>query len=89
MENIPNHADSRPKARSQLPKFYNPAEDLYIDILAKRNRRATPTRVTSMITAFISKAIFATTVLRRSHMSGLYARVSGVCVFLSVQSRGS
>ncbi|KFM59437.1 Transposable element Tc1 transposase, partial [Stegodyphus mimosarum] len=65
------------------------AEDRYIAIVAKRNRRTTSTRVTSMVTASIGKAISAATVRRRLHMSGLYARVSRVCVPLSVQSRGA
>ncbi|GFX20821.1 HTH_Tnp_Tc3_2 domain-containing protein [Trichonephila clavipes] len=42
-------------------------------IVAKRNRRATSTRVASMVTASISKAISAVTVRRRLHMNGLYA----------------
>ncbi|KFM76252.1 hypothetical protein X975_22771, partial [Stegodyphus mimosarum] len=42
-----------------------------------------------MVTASIGKAIFAATVSRRLHMSGLYARVPLVCVPLPVQSRGA
>ncbi|GFW43008.1 transposable element Tcb1 transposase [Trichonephila clavipes] len=53
----------------------------------KRNRRETSTRVTSMVTASIGKAISAATVRRRLHMNVLYARVPRVCVPLSVQSR--
>ncbi|GFT05607.1 transposable element Tc1 transposase [Trichonephila clavipes] len=60
----------------------------YANMLAKRNRRATFTRVPSMVTASIGKAISAVTVRRRLHMNGLYSRVSRVCVPLSVQSRG-
>ncbi|KFM62446.1 hypothetical protein X975_04880, partial [Stegodyphus mimosarum] len=71
------------------PRVTIPAEDRYIAIVAKRNLRATSTRVTSMDTASIGKAISAATVRRRLHMSGLYARVSRVCVPLSVQSRGA
>ncbi|GFT13079.1 HTH_Tnp_Tc3_2 domain-containing protein [Trichonephila clavipes] len=56
---------------------------------AKRNRRATSTRVQSMVTASIVKAISAATVCRKLHMNGLYARVSRVCVPLAVQSRGA
>ncbi|GFU94551.1 transposable element Tcb2 transposase [Trichonephila clavipes] len=59
------------------------------DELAKLNRRVTSTRVTSMVTASIGKAISAATVRRRLHMNGLYARVPRVCVPLSVQSRGA
>ncbi|GFW21276.1 HTH_Tnp_Tc3_2 domain-containing protein [Trichonephila clavipes] len=69
------------------PRFTTPAEDRYIAIVAKLNRRATSTRVTSMVTASIGKAISAATVRRRLHMNGLYARVPRICVPLSVQSR--
>ncbi|GFS49451.1 HTH_Tnp_Tc3_2 domain-containing protein [Trichonephila clavipes] len=88
METIPNHTDSCTKARRWSPKVV-PAEDRYIAIVAKRNRRATSTRVTSIVTASIGKAISAATVRRRLHMNGLYARVPRVCVPLSVQSRGA
>ncbi|GFV97499.1 transposable element Tc1 transposase [Trichonephila clavipes] len=56
---------------------------------AKRNRRVTSTRVTSMVTASIGKAISAATVRRRLHMNGLYFGVPRVCIPLSVQSRGA
>ena len=59
-------------------RVITPAEDPYIAILAKRNRRAIFTRVTSMVTASIGEAISAATVRRRLHMSGLYARVPRV-----------
>ncbi|GFX13875.1 transposable element Tcb1 transposase [Trichonephila clavipes] len=64
-------------------------EDPYIAIVAKRNHRATSTRGTSMVTASIGKAISVSTVRRRLHMNGLYARVPQVCVPLSIQSRGA
>ncbi|GFV13920.1 transposable element Tcb1 transposase [Trichonephila clavipes] len=71
METIPNHTDSCQKARRRSLKGYNPAEGRYIAIVAKRNHRATSTRVTSMVTASIGKAIYAATVRRRLHMNGL------------------
>ncbi|GFT30770.1 HTH_Tnp_Tc3_2 domain-containing protein [Trichonephila clavipes] len=71
------------------PKVTTPAEDRYIATVAKRNRRATSTRVTSMVTASIGKAISGATVHRRLHMNGLYAKVPRVCIPLSVQSRGA
>ncbi|GFW95485.1 HTH_Tnp_Tc3_2 domain-containing protein [Trichonephila clavipes] len=71
------------------PRVTTPAEDLHIAIVAKRNRRATSTRMTSMVTTSIGKAISAATVPRRLYMNGLYARVPRVCVPLSVQSRGA
>ncbi|GFX28562.1 HTH_Tnp_Tc3_2 domain-containing protein [Trichonephila clavipes] len=73
---------------SGRPRVTTPAEDRYIAIVAKRNRRATSTRVTSLVTASIGKAISAATVRRRLHMNGLYAQVPRVCVPLSTQSRG-
>ncbi|GFU72118.1 transposable element Tcb1 transposase [Trichonephila clavipes] len=71
------------------PRVTTSAENRYIAIVAKRNRRATSTHVTSMVTASIGKAIFAATVRRRLHMNGLYARVPRVGLSLSVQSRGT
>ncbi|GFW09768.1 HTH_Tnp_Tc3_2 domain-containing protein [Trichonephila clavipes] len=65
------------------PRVTTHAEDRYIAIVAKRNRRATSTRVTSMVTASIGKTIFAATVRRRLHMNELYAQVH-LCVPLSV-----
>ncbi|GFV05569.1 transposable element Tcb1 transposase [Trichonephila clavipes] len=90
METIPNHTDSCLKAHrwSLTQELQPPAEDRYIAIVGKRNRRAT-TRVTSMVTASIGKAISEATVCRRLHMNRLYARVPRVCVPLSVQSRGA
>ncbi|GFT52783.1 HTH_Tnp_Tc3_2 domain-containing protein [Trichonephila clavipes] len=89
METISNHTDSCPKVHRWSPKGSAPEEDPCIAIVAKRNRRATSTRVTSMVTAYIGKAISAGTVCRRLHMIGLYARVPRVCVPLYVQSRGA
>ncbi|GFT80935.1 transposable element Tcb1 transposase [Trichonephila clavipes] len=89
METIPNHTDSCPKTRWWSPWVTIPAEDRCIAIVAKRNHRATSTRVTSMVTASIGKAISAATVRRRLHINVLYARVPRVCVPLSVQSRGA
>ncbi|GFW37869.1 transposable element Tcb1 transposase [Trichonephila clavipes] len=70
--------------RRRSPRVTTPVEDRYIAIVAKRNRRATSTHVTSMVTASVGKAISAATVRRRLHMNGLYARVLRVCVPLSL-----
>ena len=59
----------RPQAG--CPRVKTPADDRYIAILAKWNRGATSTCVTPMVTASIIKAIYAATVRRRLHMSGL------------------
>ncbi|GFV37179.1 transposable element Tcb1 transposase [Trichonephila clavipes] len=71
------------------PRVTTPAEDRYIAIVAKWNLRVTSTRMTSMVTAFIGKAITAATERGRLHMNVLYVRVLRVCVPLSVQSRGA
>ncbi|GFX88912.1 transposable element Tcb2 transposase [Trichonephila clavipes] len=71
------------------PRITTPMEDRYVAIVAKRSRRVTSTRVTSMVAASICKAISAATVRRRLHMNGLYARVPRVCVPLSFQSKGA
>ncbi|GFW26759.1 HTH_Tnp_Tc3_2 domain-containing protein [Trichonephila clavipes] len=57
------------------PRVTTPAEDRYIAIVAKRNRRVASTRVISMVTASTGKAISAATVRRRLHMNGLYPLV--------------
>ncbi|PRD22427.1 UNVERIFIED_CONTAM: hypothetical protein NCL1_49117 [Trichonephila clavipes] len=57
-----------------LSRVTTPSEDQYIAIVAKRNRRATSSRLTSVVTASIGKAISAATVRRRLHMNGLYSR---------------
>ncbi|GFV22891.1 HTH_Tnp_Tc3_2 domain-containing protein [Trichonephila clavipes] len=67
--------------------FTTSTEDRYIAIVAQRSRRATSTRVASMITASIGKAISAATVRRRLHMNGRYAMSPRICVSLFVQSR--
>ncbi|GFW87319.1 HTH_Tnp_Tc3_2 domain-containing protein [Trichonephila clavipes] len=71
------------------PRVTTPVEVRYIAIVAKWNRRATSTRVTSMVTASIGKAISAATVRRRLHVIGLYAWVPRVFFPLSIQSRGA
>ncbi|GFX03337.1 HTH_Tnp_Tc3_2 domain-containing protein [Trichonephila clavipes] len=75
METIPNHTDSCPKAVGGCPRVTTPAEDRYIAIVAKWNRKATSIHVISMVTASIGKAISAATICRRLHMNGLYVRV--------------
>ncbi|GBM89500.1 hypothetical protein AVEN_43028-1 [Araneus ventricosus] len=89
MEIIPNHPNSCPKTCSRWSKGTRVAEERYIAIVVKRNRRSTSTRVTSVVAAAIGKTISATTVHRRLQMNGLYAQVPRVCVPLSVQSRGA
>ncbi|GFT27145.1 transposable element Tcb1 transposase [Trichonephila clavipes] len=89
METIPNHTDSCPKARRGSPKSYNPSGRSIYCYCSQAESQSDSTRVTSMVTASIGKAITAATVCLRLHMNGLYARVLRVCVPLSFQSRGA
>ncbi|GFX22605.1 HTH_Tnp_Tc3_2 domain-containing protein [Trichonephila clavipes] len=67
METIPNHTDIVRRPVGGRPRVTTPAEDQYIAIVAKRNRRATSTRVTSMVTASIGKAISAPPTVREHY----------------------
>ncbi|GFV26262.1 hypothetical protein TNCV_1405581, partial [Trichonephila clavipes] len=51
METIPQTVIRRPVGGR--PRLTTPAEDRYIAIVAKWDRRAASTRVTTMVTAFI------------------------------------
>ncbi|GFU13994.1 HTH_Tnp_Tc3_2 domain-containing protein [Trichonephila clavipes] len=75
--------------RRRSPKGYNPRGKSIYCFCRQAESQKTSTRVTSVVTTSIGKAISAATVRRRLHMNGLYARVSRVCVPLSIQSRGA
>ncbi|GFX62279.1 hypothetical protein TNCV_3306521 [Trichonephila clavipes] len=60
-----------------------PAEDRYIVLSAKRNRRTTAQRVANQFLAASGKQIFRKTVARRLRGGGLYARRPVVCVPLT------
>ncbi|GFW99702.1 transposable element Tcb1 transposase [Trichonephila clavipes] len=56
-----------------------PAEDRYIVLSAKRNRRTTAQQVANQFLAASGKQIFRKTVARRLRGGGLYARRPVVC----------
>ncbi|GFU07514.1 transposable element Tcb2 transposase [Trichonephila clavipes] len=62
-----------------------PAEDRYIVLSAKRNRRTTAQQVANQFLAASGKQIFRKTVARRLRGGGLYARRPVVCVPLTRQ----
>ncbi|GFS93845.1 transposable element Tcb1 transposase [Trichonephila clavipes] len=62
-----------------------PAEDRYIVLSAKRNRRTTAQQVTNQFLAASGKQISRKTVARRLRGGGLYARRPVVCVPLTRQ----
>ncbi|GFT63664.1 HTH_Tnp_Tc3_2 domain-containing protein [Trichonephila clavipes] len=64
-----------------------PAEDRYIVLSAKRNRRTTAQQVANQFLAASGKQISRTTVARRLSGGGLYARRPVVCVPLTRQHR--
>ncbi|GBN31320.1 hypothetical protein AVEN_28090-1 [Araneus ventricosus] len=73
------------------PRVTTPAEDRYIAVAAKRNRRSTSTRVTSMVAAAISKTISATTVRRRLQEAKEWSILPGttsLCSFIRPIQRG-
>ncbi|GFX74802.1 HTH_Tnp_Tc3_2 domain-containing protein [Trichonephila clavipes] len=64
-----------------------PAEDRYIVLSAKRNRRTTAQQVANQFLAVSGKQISRKTVARRLRGGGLYARRPVVCVPLTRQHR--
>ncbi|GFW81508.1 transposable element Tcb1 transposase [Trichonephila clavipes] len=64
-----------------------PAEDRYIVLSAKRNRRTTAQQVANQFLAASGKQISRKTVVRRLRGGGLYARRPVVCVPLTRQHR--
>ncbi|GFT19328.1 transposable element Tcb2 transposase [Trichonephila clavipes] len=64
-----------------------PAEDRYIVLSAKRNRRTTAQQVANQFLAASGKQISRNTVARRLRGGGLYARRPVVCVPLTRQHR--
>ncbi|GFX96712.1 HTH_Tnp_Tc3_2 domain-containing protein [Trichonephila clavipes] len=64
-----------------------PAEDRYIVLSAKRNRRTTAQQVANQFLAASGKQISRKTVSRRLRGGGLYARRPVVCVPLTRQPR--
>ncbi|GFX11090.1 transposable element Tcb1 transposase [Trichonephila clavipes] len=68
-------------------RITTPAEDRYIVLSAKRNRRTTAQQVANQFLAASGKQISRKTVARRLRGERLYARRPGVCVSLSRQHR--
>ncbi|GFU53865.1 transposable element Tcb1 transposase [Trichonephila clavipes] len=64
-----------------------PAEDRYIVLSAKRNRRTTAQQVANQFLSASGKQISRKTVARRLRGGGLYARIPVVCVPLTRQHR--
>ncbi|GFX32242.1 transposable element Tcb1 transposase [Trichonephila clavipes] len=74
-------------ARGGRVRSTTPAEDRYIVLSAKRNRRTTAQQVANQFLAASGKQISRKTVARRLRGGGLYARRPVVCVPLTRQNR--
>ncbi|GFX94699.1 hypothetical protein TNCV_4799761 [Trichonephila clavipes] len=74
-------------ARGGRVRSTTPAEDRYIVLSAKRNRRTTAQQVANQFLAASGKQISRKTVARRLKGGGLYARRPVVCVPLTRQHR--
>ncbi|GFX73072.1 hypothetical protein TNCV_1704741 [Trichonephila clavipes] len=86
----PRFDSQKPKVYIRLPKealSTTPAEDRYIVLSAKRNRRTTAQQVANQFLAASGKQISRKTVARRLRGGGLYARRPVVCVPLTRQHR--
>ncbi|GFX49130.1 transposable element Tc3 transposase-like Protein [Trichonephila clavipes] len=81
-----NH-DVAKTARGGRVRSTTPAEDRYIVLSAKRNRRTTAQQVANQFLAASGKQISRKTVARRLRGGGLYARRPVVCVPLTRQHR--
>ncbi|GFW89200.1 transposable element Tcb2 transposase [Trichonephila clavipes] len=68
-------------------RYTTPAEDRYIVLSAKKNRRTTAQQVANQFLAASGKQISQKTVARRLRGGGLYARRPVVCVPLTRQHR--
>ncbi|GFS87845.1 hypothetical protein TNCV_76831, partial [Trichonephila clavipes] len=68
-------------------KYDAPAEDRYIVLSAKRNRRTTSSAGGKSVSCCLRKADLPKTVARRLRGGGLYARRPVVCVPLTRQHR--
>ncbi|GFS97495.1 transposable element Tcb2 transposase [Trichonephila clavipes] len=75
------------EARGGRVRSTTPAEDRYIVLSAKRNRRTTAQQVANQFLAASGKQISRKTVARRLRGGGLYARRPVVCVPLTRQHR--
>ncbi|GIY18658.1 HTH_Tnp_Tc3_2 domain-containing protein [Caerostris darwini] len=89
MDRISNRPNSCPKTCGRRPRITTHAEDRYIAVVAKQNRRATSSLVTYMVAASIDKMISATIVHQRLPMKGLRQGMLSLCSCISSIQRGT
>ncbi|GFV55428.1 transposable element Tc1 transposase [Trichonephila clavipes] len=83
LETISNYRNSYPGVRSGRPRGTTPADDRYIVLHARRNRRQTAGEIARHTTQATGRPISRFTVARRLHGGGLFARCPVRCVLLT------
>ncbi|GFY08810.1 transposable element Tcb2 transposase [Trichonephila clavipes] len=87
LETISNYRNSYPGFSSGRPRGTTPADDRYIVLQARRNRRQTAGEIARHTTQATGRPISRFTVARRLHSGGLFARRPVRCVPLTPAHR--
>ncbi|GFW71322.1 transposable element Tc1 transposase [Trichonephila clavipes] len=87
LETISNYRNSYPGFSSGRPRGTTPADDWYIVLQARRNRRQTAGEIARHTTQATGRLISRFTVARRLHGGGLFARRPVRCVPLTPAHR--
>ncbi|GFY18726.1 transposable element Tcb2 transposase [Trichonephila clavipes] len=87
LETISNYRNSYPGFSSGRPRGTTPADDRYIVLQARRNRRQTAGEIARHTTQATGRPISRFTVARRLHGGGLFARRPVRCVPLTPAHR--
>ncbi|GFT86112.1 transposable element Tcb1 transposase [Trichonephila clavipes] len=87
LETISNYRNSYPGFSSGRPRETTPADDRYIVLQARRNRRQTAGEIARHTTQATGRPISRFTVARRLHGGGLFARRPVRCVPLTPAHR--
>ncbi|GFT99564.1 transposable element Tcb2 transposase [Trichonephila clavipes] len=87
LETISNYRNSYPGFSSGRPRGTTPADDRYIVLQARRNRRQTAGEIARHTTQATGRPISRFTVARRLHGGGLFARRPVRCVPLTPSHR--
>ncbi|GFT84797.1 transposable element Tcb2 transposase [Trichonephila clavipes] len=87
LETISNYRNSYPGFSSGRPRGTTPADDRYIVLQARRNRRQTAGEIARHTTQATGRPISRFTVARRLHGGGLFARRPVRCVPLTSAHR--
>ncbi|GFS66084.1 hypothetical protein TNCV_2510751 [Trichonephila clavipes] len=87
LETISNYRNSYPGFSNGRPRGTTPADDRYIVLQARRNRRQTAGEIARHMTQATGRPISRFTVARRLHFGGLFARLPVRCVPLTPAHR--